>query len=106
MLKYKTNIMDDFLKDCVINKTELTLYLMNRVRIEGIVSSFDDNAIILNDYGHYAFINRNSIATIKYVEDHPIRDLCDETGMCTPDSVREIPLKESLRRWINKLLGW
>ena len=100
--------MNDFLGDCVINKTELTLYLMNRVRLEGVISSFDDNVIILEDYGHYVFINRNSLSTIKYIENKPIHNLCVETGICTPDSDgnKDLPFKKWLRNWLQKALGW
>ena len=106
MLKYKTKIMNDFLSDCMNNKTELTFYLINRVRLEGVINSFDDNVVILDDYGHYAFINRENISTIKYIEDQPVLDIGDEVDISTPDSIRPIPLKQSFRKWVKKLLGW
>lgn len=99
MLKYKNNIMNDFLNDCINNETELTIYLLNKRKIEGLVRSFDDDCIIVEDHGHWTIINRKHITVIKYLEDNPMRGFCNEVGLTKPNE------GISLRKLIRKLLG-
>lgn len=100
MLKYKADIMNDFLTDCISNETELTIYLTNKKKLEGLIRNFDNEVITLEDHGHYSMIVRKNISTIKYLEDSPLRDFCDEMGICEPDSLRIVPLRERFRRWL------
>lgn len=43
------SIQDNYLNGLVENNVMLSVYLINGIKLNGIVSSFDDNVIVLSD---------------------------------------------------------
>ena len=55
---------NDFLTDLKTNKTSITIFLINGVKLQGIIVEFDDATIILQRSGHSQIIYKQSISTI------------------------------------------
>ena len=60
----KDNVQDDFLSDLRINKISVTVFLVNGIKLQGLVTQFDDNTLLLRRDGHTQLVYKHSISTI------------------------------------------
>ncbi len=58
------NLQDTFLNYVRKNKTPLTIFLINGVKLQGIVSWFDNFCVLLRRDGHSQLIYKHAISTI------------------------------------------
>lgn len=58
------NVQDVFLNHVRKNKTPLTVFLGNGVKLEGIVNWFDDFSILLIRKGHSQLVYKHAISTV------------------------------------------
>lgn len=58
------NLQERFLNIVRKNKTSLTLYLINGVKLQGIVNAFDNFCIQLRRNGQSQLVYKHAIATI------------------------------------------
>jgi host factor-I protein len=58
------NLQDTFLNNVRKNKTPLTIFLVNGVKLQGIVTWFDNFCVLLRRDGHSQLVYKHAISTI------------------------------------------
>ena len=58
------NLQDTFLNYVRKNKTSLTIFLVNGVKLQGIVTWFDNFCVLLRRDGHSQLVYKHAISTI------------------------------------------
>ncbi len=58
------NLQDTFLNHVRKNKTSLTIFLVNGVKLQGIVTWFDNFCVLLRRDGHSQLVYKHAISTI------------------------------------------
>ena len=74
------NVQDVFLNFIRKNKTPVTIFLVNGVKLQGIVTWFDNFSVLLRRDGHTQLVYKHAISTIMPP---------------TPISLFEPPIKEN-----------
>ena len=69
------NVQDVFLNHIRKSKVPVTVFLVNGVKLQGIVTWFDNFSVLLRRDGHTQLVYKHAISTIQPVD--PI-DLSDE----------------------------
>ncbi len=64
MSKKNQNLQDTFLNHVRKNKTPLTIFLVNGVKLQGVVSWFDNFCVLLRRDGHSQLVYKHAISTI------------------------------------------
>ena len=64
------NLQDTFLNHARKNKTPLTIFLVNGVKLQGVVTWFDNFCVLLRRDGH-SLVYKHAISTI--MPGHPIQ---------------------------------
>ena len=60
----KNNLQDTFLNHLRKTKTPLTLFLVNGVKLQGIVTWFDNFSVLLRRESHSQLVYKHAISTI------------------------------------------
>ena len=58
------NVQDVFLNHIRKNKTPLTVFLINGVKLQGIVTWFDSGSMLLRRDGHSQLVYKHAISTL------------------------------------------
>ncbi len=58
------NVQDVFLNHVRKNKTPLTVFLINGVKLQGVVTWFDQSTMLLRREGHSQLVYKHAISTI------------------------------------------
>ncbi len=58
------NLQDTFLNYVRKNKTPLTIFLVNGVKLQGVVTWFDNFCVLLRRDGHSQLVYKHAISTI------------------------------------------
>jgi len=58
------NLQDTFLNHVRKNKTNLTIFLVNGVKLQGVVTWFDNFCVLLRRDGHSQLVYKHAISTI------------------------------------------
>ncbi len=58
------NVQEDFLNDLRQNKISVTVFLVNGVKLQGIITWFDDFSLLLKRDGHTQLIYKHAVSTI------------------------------------------
>ena len=58
------NVQDVFLNHLRKNKTPVTIFLVNGVKLQGIVTWFDNFSVLLRRDGHSQLVYNHAISTI------------------------------------------
>lgn len=58
------NVQDAFLNHIRKNKTPITVFLVNGVKLQGTITWFDSNTILLRREGHAQLIYKHAISTL------------------------------------------
>lgn len=74
------NLQDTFLNHVRKNKTPLTIFLVNGVKLQGVVTWFDNFCVLLRRDGHSQLVYKHAISTI--MPGHPVQlfDPTDDGG--------------------------
>src|SRR5215210_6022495 len=64
MAERAQNLQDTFLNYVRKNKTPLTIFLVNGVKLQGIVTWFDNFCVLLRRDGHSQLVYKHAISTI------------------------------------------
>jgi host factor-I protein len=72
------NVQDVFLNHVRKNKTPLTVFLVNGVKLQGIVTWFDSCTMLLKRDGHSQLIYKHAISTL--MPQTPIQLFDTQTG--------------------------
>lgn len=65
------NLQDTFLNYVRKNKVPLTIFLVNGVKLQGVVTWFDNFCVLLRRDGHSQLVYKHAISTI--MPGHPIQ---------------------------------
>jgi host factor-I protein len=63
-LEKNQNLQDVFLNHIRKNKTPVTVFLVNGVKLQGIVSWFDNFCVLLRRDGHSQLVYKHAISTV------------------------------------------
>ncbi len=58
------NVQDDFLNNIHQNKISVTVFLVNGVKLQGLITWFDSFSLLLRRDGHTQLIYKHAISTI------------------------------------------
>ena len=58
------NVQEDFLNDLKKNKVSVTVFLINGVKLQGIITWFDENSLLLRRDGHTQLIYKHAVSII------------------------------------------
>ena len=58
------NLQDTFLNACRKNKAPLTIFLVNGVKLQGIITWFDNFSVLLRRDGHTQLVYKHAISTV------------------------------------------
>ena len=74
------NLQDTFLNHVRKNKIPLTIFLVNGVKLQGVVTWFDNFCVLLRRDGHSQLVYKHAISTI--MPGHPVQlfDQVDEVS--------------------------
>ncbi len=64
MAERAQNLQDLFLNSVRKNKNPLTIFLINGVKLTGVVTSFDNFCVLLRRDGHSQLVYKHAISTI------------------------------------------
>lgn len=64
MVERQPSLQDAFLNNVRRNKISLTIFLVNGVKLTGIVSSFDNFCLLLRRDGNAQLVYKHAISTI------------------------------------------
>ena len=64
MAERKQSLQDAFLNAVRKSKTPLTIFLVNGVKLQGVVSSFDNFCVLLRRDGQIQLVYKHAISTI------------------------------------------
>ena len=67
----KQNLQDTFLNSVRKTKTPLTIFLVNGVKLQGVVSWFDNFCVLLRRDGQSQLVYKHAISTI--MPTHPVQ---------------------------------
>lgn len=84
------NLQDTFLNHVRKTKTPLTIFLVNGVKLQGIVTWFDNFCLLLRRDGHSQLVYKHAISTI--MPGHPI----DATQFAGPDAGKKQRLLQDI----------
>ena len=73
----KQNLQDTFLNHVRKTKTPVTVFLINGVKLQGVITSFDDFCMLLRRDGHSQLVYKHAISTV--MPSSPV-NLQDATG--------------------------
>ena len=59
------NLQDTFLNHVRKNKTPLTIFLVNGVKLQGVVTWFDNFCVLLRRDGHSQLVYKHAISTVQ-----------------------------------------
>ncbi len=74
----KQNLQDTFLNQLRKSKTSVTIFLVNGVKLQGIVTWFDNFCVLLKRDGHAQLVYKHAISTI--MPAGPIQLYDDDNG--------------------------
>lgn len=58
------NTLADFLNDIKENKIAVTVFLINGVKLQGVITFFDETSLLLRRDGHTQLVYKHAISTI------------------------------------------
>lgn len=79
MTEKTQNLQDQFLNHIRKNKTPVTVFLINGVKLQGIITWFDNFCVLLRRDGHSQLVYKHAISTVMPVSpiqlyDNPEQD--------------------------------
>lgn len=83
MTERSQHLQDLFLNAVRKQKISLTIFLVNGVKLTGIVTSFDNFCVLLRRDGHSQLVYKHAISTI--MPGQPVQMLDDEEDIETDD---------------------
>ena len=82
----KENLQDVFLNNVRKSKAPVTVFLVNGVKLQGIITWFDNFCVLLRRDGHSQLVYKHAISTIMPVSPISLYDENDETGAAGTDA--------------------
>lgn len=83
MTDQRQNVQDVFLNHLRKNKTPTTVFLVNGVKLQGIITWFDNFSVLLRREAHAQLVYKHAISTV--MPNTPVQ-LFEDTGEVVPPS--------------------
>ncbi len=64
MTEAKNNVQDSFLDYLYEKKTPTTIFLVNGVKLQGIIARYDQFSVLLHRDGHVQLVYKHAISTV------------------------------------------
>ena len=80
MTDKKQNLQDTFLNSVRKSKTPLTIFLVNGVKLQGVVSWFDNFCVLLRRDGQSQLVYKHAISTIMPAQPVQLYEPADDEG--------------------------
>lgn len=74
------NLQDTFLNHIRKNKTPVTVFLVNGVKLQGIITWFDNFCVLLRRDGHSQLVYKHAISTVMPIGPISLYDDKEEEG--------------------------
>ena len=74
------NLQDTFLNHVRKNKIPLTIFLVNGVKLQGVVTWFDNFCVLLRRDGHSQLVYKHAISTIMPAQPVQLFEAADDAG--------------------------
>src|SRR6476659_1678939 len=74
------NLQDTFLNHVRKNKTQLTIFLVNGVKLQGVVTWFDNFCVLLRRDGHSQLVYNHAIFTIMIGHQSQLFEVAEEAS--------------------------
>jgi host factor-I protein len=81
------NLQDTFLNYVRKNKTPLTIFLVNGVKLQGVVTWFDNFCVLLRRDGHSQLVYKHAISTVMPGQPVQLFEPADEAAAAVADKV-------------------
>ena len=57
-------VQSEFFEDLMAEKIAVTVFLINGVKLQGVITFFDENAFLLRRDGHTQLVYKHAVSTI------------------------------------------
>jgi len=84
MAERAQSLQDTFLNHVRKNKVPLTIFLVNGVKLQGIVTWFDNFCVLLRRDGHSQLVYKHAISTI--MPGHPVHLMEQDPAEAQPET--------------------
>ena len=84
MSKSQINLQDTFLNHVRKNKTSVTVFLVNGVKLQGIITWFDNFSVLLRRDGHTQLVYKHAISTVMPGAPVQLFDLAQSENAAAP----------------------
>jgi host factor-I protein len=64
MTDQKQNVQEPFLHHLLKNKTPVTIFLVNGVKLQGIIANYDQFSVMLHRDGYVQLVYKHAISTV------------------------------------------
>jgi len=81
----KENLQDVFLNNVRKSKSPVTVFLVNGVKLQGIITWFDNFCVLLRRDGHSQLVYKHAISTVMPVSPISLYDEKNEDGSAGAD---------------------
>jgi host factor-I protein len=78
------NVQDVFLNHVRKNKTPVTVFLVNGVKLQGIITWFDNFSVLLRRDGHTQLVYKHAISTVMPGAPIQLFDAAKTEGVAAP----------------------
>ena len=75
------NVQDDFLNNIRQNKISVTVFLVNGVKLQGLITWFDSFSLLLRRDGHTQLIYKHAISTVVPLRPVALRESEEEAAL-------------------------
>ena len=82
--KESQNVQDVFLNHVRKGKAPVTVFLINGVKLQGIITWFDNFSVLLRRDGHTQLVYKHAISTVMPGAPIQLFDASKEAGAATP----------------------
>lgn len=82
----KENLQDVFLNNVRKSKSPVTVFLVNGVKLQGIITWFDNFCVLLRRDGHSQLVYKHAISTVMPVSPISLYDEKNEDGSAGADA--------------------
>src|ERR1700756_3108322 len=88
------NVQDVFLNHVRKSKTPVTVFLVNGVKLQGIITWFDNFSVLLRRDGHTQLVSKHAISTVMPGAPIQLFDATKAEGTATATATATAPARE------------
>jgi host factor-I protein len=89
------NVQDVFLNHVRKSKTPVTVFLVNGVKLQGVITWFDNFSVLLRRDGHTQLVYKHAISTVMPGAPIMLFDASKAEGAATPENPSTLKLQRA-----------